>query len=54
MPADHRHPFPVSPVIEGGEDYDLDNDVVETAKWTDLPNVREYYEFFKEHGGEFE
>ena len=25
-----------------------------SSKWTDLPNVREYYEFFKEHGGEFE
>lgn len=45
-------PFLLS--LKGAKIYDLDNDVVETAKWTDLPNVREYYEFFKEHGGEFE
>lgn len=45
-------PFLLS--LKGAKIYDLDGDVVETAKWTDLPNVREYYEFFKEHGGEFE
>ena len=34
--------------------YNMDQVPVTTCKWTDLPNVRLFYEFFKEHGGEFE
>lgn len=34
--------------------YNLDENPVRTAKWTELPNVRAYYDFFKEHDGEFE
>ena len=34
--------------------YNMDAVPVTTYKWTDLPNVRAYYDFFKAHGGEFE
>lgn len=34
--------------------YDLDSVPVTTRRWTELGNVRKYYEFFKEHEGEFE
>ena len=34
--------------------YDLDSDKIDTAKWTELPNVREYYNFFKEYEKAFE
>ena len=34
--------------------YNMDAVPVATCKWTDLPNVRAYYEFFKEHEKEFE
>ncbi|MBM6614832.1 AAA family ATPase [Desemzia sp. RIT804] len=34
--------------------YDLDNDPVDVKKWTELDNVRTYYDFFKEHQDEFE
>jgi len=34
--------------------YDLDSLPVTTSRWTELGNVRKYYEFFKEHEGEFE
>lgn len=33
--------------------YDLDSVPVETKKWTQLPNVRVYYDFFKENEDEF-
>ena len=33
--------------------YDLDSVPVETRRWTELENVRKYYEFFKDHEGEF-
>lgn len=33
--------------------YDLDEDPVDVKKWTQLENVRVYYEFFKKHGDEF-
>ena len=33
--------------------YDLDCVPVQTRKWTELENVRKYYEFFKDHEGEF-
>lgn len=34
--------------------YDLDSHSDEQRKWTELANVRLYYDFFKEHSGEFE
>ena len=34
--------------------YNMDQVPVATCKWTNLPNVRLFYEFFKEHGAEFE
>ncbi len=33
--------------------YNMDQVPVTTCKWTNLPNVRLFYEFFKEHSGEF-
>lgn len=33
--------------------YDLDECPVYIKKWTDLENVRTYYDFFKEHENEF-
>ena len=34
--------------------YDLDDYPVSIKPWTELPNVRAYYELFKEHETEFE
>lgn len=34
--------------------YNMDAVPVTTCKWTELPNVRAYYEFFKAHEKEFE
>ena len=33
--------------------YDLDEDIVDVKHWTELKNVRSYYEFFKKHEDEF-
>ena len=33
--------------------YDLDEDVVDVKRWTELKNVRAYYEFFKKHEDAF-
>lgn len=33
--------------------YDMDEIPVTEKTWTELSNVRQYYEFFREHGGEF-
>lgn len=33
--------------------YDLDDALIETKKWTELENVRTYFEFFKKHKDEF-
>lgn len=33
--------------------YDLDEDPVDVKRWTQLENVRAYYEFFKKHEREF-
>lgn len=33
--------------------YDLDSHPVETKKWTDLENVRKYFEFFEKHRNQF-
>lgn len=40
--------------IEGAKIYDLDESPVDIKKWTELENVRVYYEFFKKHEDEFE
>lgn len=34
--------------------YDLDEEKVDVKKWTELGNVRAYYDFFKAHENEFE
>lgn len=44
-------PFLLS--IRGAKIYDLDEDPVDVKKWTQLENVRIYYEFFKRHEREF-
>ena len=33
--------------------YDLDEEIVDVKRWTELKNVRSYYEFFKKHEDEF-
>ena len=46
-----------SPFVLGLKDakiYDLDSDPVCVRRWTDLPNVRTYYDFFRERKREFE
>ena len=44
-------PFLLS--MNGAKVYDLDSVPVTEKKWTELENVRIYYDFFKEHGREF-
>ncbi len=44
-------PFLLS--IRGARVYDLDGDPVGVRPWTQLPHVRAYYEFFREHEDEF-
>lgn len=44
-------PFLLS--MKGARIYDLDEDPVDVKKWTQLENVRAYYQFFKEHEDEF-
>lgn len=39
--------------MNGAKIYDLDENPVDVKKWTDLENVRTYYEFFKMHEKEF-
>lgn len=33
--------------------YDMDEDPVDVKRWTELSNVRAYYDFFKQHENEF-
>ncbi|MDD2648257.1 MAG: AAA family ATPase [Eubacteriales bacterium] len=40
--------------MRGAKIYDLDASPATIRKWTELKNVREYYDFFKNHDGEFE
>jgi predicted ATPase len=44
-------PFLLS--MKGARIYDLDENPVDIKRWTQLPNVRVYYEFFKKHHTEF-
>lgn len=39
--------------INGAKIYDLDENPVDLKKWTELENVREYYDFFKSYEDEF-
>lgn len=39
--------------MRGAKIYDLDEDPVDVKRWTELENVRAYYEFFKERESEF-
>jgi predicted ATPase len=45
-------PFILS--IRGAKIYDLDENPVDIKRWTELENVRIYYEFFKAHESEFQ
>lgn len=45
-------PFLLS--MKGAKIYDLDEEPVDVKRWTQLANVRAYYEFFKKYEGEFE
>ena len=45
-------PFLLS--MKGAKIYDMDEDVVDVKHWSELPNVRIYYDFFKKHAKEFE
>lgn len=44
-------PFLLS--MKGAKIYDMDEEVADVKKWTELKNVREYYDFFKKHENEF-
>jgi predicted ATPase len=39
--------------MKGAKIYDLDTVPVSESDWTELENVRMYYDFFKEHENEF-
>ncbi len=45
-------PFLLS--MRGAKVYDLDQDPVRVQRWTKLPAVRAYYDFFKQHKDQFE
>lgn len=40
--------------MRGARIYDMDDSPVSIKKWTELKNVRTYYEFFKTRGKDFE
>lgn len=44
-------PFLLS--MRGAKIYDMDERPADVKRWTQLENVRQYYEFFKAHEGEF-
>lgn len=39
--------------MNGAKIYDLDENPVDVKRWTELENVRMYYNFFKEYEREF-
>lgn len=45
-------PFLLS--MRGAKIYDMDEEVVDVKRWTELGNVREYYDFFKKYEREFQ
>ncbi len=44
-------PFLLS--LRGAKIYDMDEEPVDVKKWTELSNVRAYYDFFKKHEDDF-
>ena len=40
--------------MRGAKIYDMDGEPVAVKRWTELANVRAYYNFFKVHEREFE
>ena len=40
--------------LRGAKVYDLDRTPVESCRWTEVPNVRTFYDFFHRHRDEFE
>ena len=44
---------PILLSIEHAKIYDLDSYPVTTKEWTELENVRAYYDFFKQHEDKF-
>ena len=44
-------PFLLS--MNGAKIYDMDEEPVDVKRWTELDNVRAYYDFFKKHEHEF-
>lgn len=44
-------PFLLS--MRGAKIYDMDEEPVDVKRWTELPGIRAYYDFFKDHQGEF-
>lgn len=44
---------PILLAMQGAKVYDLDQRPIQVRKWTDLPAVRGWYAFFREHEGEF-
>ena len=40
--------------MKGAKIYDMDEEVVDVKHWSELLNVRVYYEFFKKHEKEFD
>lgn len=40
--------------LKGAKIYDLDGDPVDVKRWTELKNVRAYFDFFKKHERQFE
>ena len=45
---------PVFLSMQGAKIYNLDDYPAQTCKWTDLPNVRRYFDFFMAHRHEFD
>ena len=45
---------PILLSMRGAKIYNLDSIPAAPCKWTELPNVRRYYDFFMEHSEEFE
>lgn len=45
-------PFLLS--MKGAKIYDLDEEIVDVKRWTELGNVRAYYDFFKKYEREFQ
>lgn len=45
---------PIFLAMEQALVYNLDGDPAQPSKWTELPNVRRYFDFFMEHRAEFE